>query len=119
MAISTWVYDKTTGRFLYGGFYTPSFDSGTQAVAMFNDWHPDPTRDKWDAVNNVIVAVTPAEMTSDAATVQATQADADGARRGFAACVYYTLRVSLGRNPTPAEFAAGLVVWKTIYKALP
>ena len=119
MATSAWVYEKATGRFLYGGFYAPTFDSATQALALFADRHPDPSREKWDAANSVVVPVTPAEMTADAAAAVARQADDEATHRGFATCVYYTLRVSLGRNPTPAEFTAGLVVWKTIYRALP
>jgi|SRR6185295_3365346 len=119
MAISTWVYDKATGRFLYGGYYAPTFDAGTQALALFADHHPDPARDKWDAVNSVVVPVTPAEASADAAAIISSQADRDGGQRAIAANVYYALRLNLGRNPTAPEFAAGLAVWKTIYRALP
>lgn len=119
MAVSTWVYDLATGRFLYGGFYAPPFDPSTQGTATFADTHPDPTVEKWDTVNRVVVALTPTELSTDVSNRRASEADVNAAQRPVAATVFYILRVNLGRNPTPAELAAGVAVWKTIYKALP
>jgi hypothetical protein len=51
VAVSKWVYELATGRFLYGGFYEPTFDPDTQGVAEFDDANPNPdtVRERYDA----------------------------------------------------------------------
>lgn len=42
MAVSTWVYRKSDGQYLRGGFYDPTFDPAIEATEQFQDADPHP-----------------------------------------------------------------------------
>lgn len=42
MATSKWVYRKSDGQYLRGGFYEPEFDPATEGVDEFPDHDPHP-----------------------------------------------------------------------------
>ena len=120
MATARWVYDKATARFLYGGFYEPTFDAATQGVASFSDQPPDPALERFDGTSPTQRRpATSAELQADATAAVAAQADSDVAVRRVKALIAWTLRRLLGRNPTGAELQAAIAEYKTVYTNLP
>jgi hypothetical protein len=120
MAVSQWVYDKATGRFLYGGYYDPAFDPSVQGLAAFVDRHPDPTSERFDAASLTLRRpATVAELAADAAATLAGQADADVSVKRVVTTIAWLLKRTLGRNPTGAEVQTAVAEWKHVYQALP
>lgn len=78
---------------------------------------PSATPEQRAAAANVLATF---DVSTVAAKWSAQMADADGGQRAILATLAYIWRVTHGGvNPTGAQLAGELNVWKAIYKALP
>lgn len=120
MATSKWVYENATGRFLYGGFYEPTWDPMVETMVEFADADvPNIERERYDPTSPTKRRQA---TTQERADVVATDLNDDARAamdlQSIKAAVISALWGRLGRQPTPAEIAAERTRYIDIYKAL-
>jgi hypothetical protein len=112
MAAAKWVYDLASGRFLYGGYYEPSYDPATQGIAEFPDADPNPDveHERFDATSPTLRRLaTTEELTADeTAAVDASldQALSTGDVIILAAAQHLTVLFPDLPEPSPEQVAA-------------
>jgi hypothetical protein len=121
MAISLWVYRRSDGQFLRGGFYVPTFDLATDGVAEMpaDAPHPDPRTQRWDSIASAVRNATAQEIAAYDTAQRQVAADRDGALDVVKTTIVWHLERELGRLPTPAEALAAFNRWKQIHVNAP
>lgn len=106
-----WVYDKTSGVFLYGGPYQPSYDPATQSVLSVSR-HPDPRLERADAQQGIRPATV--QEVADYDAMQATQTAQnrfDGEKLVKALAIWAAQKLNVSLATAKSELL-------TIYKGL-
>ncbi len=119
MAVSKWIYTKSTGQFTRGGFYDPPYDPESEGVVEFQDDDPNPDvrLDRFDPVRGKRPATAQEIAAYDAAAFEA-QSAAQLHSDPALTCGFLALHTHIiGRIPTEAEQADVFRLAKAFYSA--